>query len=167
MQGKISMDLSFCLSENGFSLDELIEKLADVFERKAFPELLRLILQLIQEVLMSRIFANKEAMHCCENSHLRLNGGFSRRIRTSLGEFTMNFWRVHCSSCGKSFAPLQRFIHLDRYQTKTNELEKLIVETVSETSYRRGVAQLTRDGRAKIPYHTAHDWVLNTQSCAV
>ena len=74
----------------------------------------------------------------------------------------MNFWRVHCSCCGKSFAPLQRFIHLDRYQTKTNELEKLIVETVSETSYRRGVVQLARDGKAKIPYHTAHDWVLAT-----
>ena len=162
MQGKVSMDLSFCLSEEGFSLDELIETLSDVFERKAFVELLRFILQLIQEVLLSRIFANRGAMRCCDNSHLRLNGGFDRRIRTSLGEFTMNFWRVHCSSCNKSFAPLQRFIQLARYQTKTNELEKLIVETVSETSYRRGVAQLLRDGKAKIPYHTAHDWVLKT-----
>ena len=39
MRGKISMDLSFCQSETGFSLDELIVKLADVYERKAFPEL--------------------------------------------------------------------------------------------------------------------------------
>ena len=37
MQGKISMDLSFCQSEEGFSLDELVSKLADVYERKASP----------------------------------------------------------------------------------------------------------------------------------
>lgn len=45
MQGKISMDLSFCQSEQGFSWDELVLKLADVYERKAFAELLKLILQ--------------------------------------------------------------------------------------------------------------------------
>ena len=33
MQGKISMDLSFCQSETGFSLDELVTKLADVYGR--------------------------------------------------------------------------------------------------------------------------------------
>lgn len=101
-------------------------------------------------------------MKCCEHGILQQNGGFERRIRTSLGEFKMNFWRVRCSACGKTFAPLQRFIQLGRYQTKTNELEKLIVETVSETSYRRGVAQLSRDGKAKISHRTAHDWVLRT-----
>ena len=45
MQGKISMDLSFCQAETGFSLDELVTKLADVYERKAFAELLKMILQ--------------------------------------------------------------------------------------------------------------------------
>ena len=124
MRGKISMDLSFCQSETGFSLDELIVKLADVYERKAFPELLKMILQMIQEILLYRIFHGKtNAMKCCSSGHLRLNGSFERRIRTSLGEFKMTFWRVSCSGCGKSFSPLQRFIRLDRYQTKTNELQ--------------------------------------------
>ena len=48
MQGKISMDLSFCQSEEGFSLDELVSKLADVYERKAFSELLKMILRMVQ-----------------------------------------------------------------------------------------------------------------------
>ncbi|WP_176011740.1 hypothetical protein [Victivallis sp. Marseille-Q1083] len=56
MQGKISMDLSFCQSENGFSLDELVTKLAEVYDRKAFAELLKMILQMVQELLMYRIF---------------------------------------------------------------------------------------------------------------
>lgn len=48
MQGKISMDLSFCQSETGFSLDELVVKLGDVYERKAFGELLKMILQMVE-----------------------------------------------------------------------------------------------------------------------
>ena len=123
MQGKISMDLSFCQSENGFSLDELVTKLAEVYDRKAFAELLKMILQMVQELLMYRIFHGEtDALKCCDSGHLRQNGSFERRIRTSLGEFKMRFWRVSCSGCGKSFSPLQRFIRLDRYQTKTNEL---------------------------------------------
>ena len=46
MQGEISMDLSFCQSEK-FFLDELVIKLADVYERKAFAELLKMILQMV------------------------------------------------------------------------------------------------------------------------
>ena len=120
MQDKISMDLSFCQSEIGFSLDELVTKLADVYERKAFAELLKMILQMVQAILIYRLLHGKQdALKCCAHGHLRLNGSFERRIRTSLGEFKMSFWRVSCSACGKTFPPLQRFIHLGRYQTKT------------------------------------------------
>jgi len=163
MQGKISMELSFCQAETGFSLDELVEKLSDVFERRAFAELLKMILQLVQEVLMYRIFNGKaNAMKCCTEGHLQLNGGFARRIRTSLGEFKMTFMRVRCSHCGKTFSPLQRFLHLGRYQTKTNELEKLVIEAASETNYRRAVSELRRDGKLPLSFHTAHGWMLRT-----
>jgi len=36
MQGEISMNLSFCQSENGFFLDELIVKLAEYMNSKRF-----------------------------------------------------------------------------------------------------------------------------------
>lgn len=162
MQGKVTSELSFCLAEEGFSLDELVIKLSDLFERKAMAEFLKLILQLVQEVLMSRIFRGKATMTCCEPSQLQLNGGYDRRIRTSIGEFTMNLWRVRCSVCGKTFSPLKRLIQLEDYQTKTNELERLIVEAASETSYRRAVAQLNRDGKIAVAHRTAHDWVIRT-----
>ena len=98
MQGKISMDLSFCQSETGFSLDELVTKLADVYERKAFAELLKMILQMVQEILIHRLLHGRlDALKCCDRGHFRLNGSFERRIRTSLGEFKMPFWRVSCS----------------------------------------------------------------------
>ena len=55
---------------------------------------------------MYRIFNGKSNLQCCPDGHLTLNGSFDRRIRTSSGEFKMAFWRVRCSKCGKSFAPL-------------------------------------------------------------
>ena len=70
--------------------------------------------------------------------------------------------RKSCSASGTTFSPLQRFIHLGRYQTKTNELEKLVVEAASETNYRRAVQELARDGKLPISFHTAHGWVLRT-----
>jgi hypothetical protein len=162
MQGKISMDLVFCNSEDKFSFDELVMKVADAFERKAIAELLELIVGLIQEVLLSRIFAGKTLCHECGDGKLVLNGGYNRKIRTSLGELSMRFKRVKCSGCGAGHVPLQKLIRFRRHQTKTNELEKLVVETISETSYRRGVAQLSRDGKISIPYRTANDWILKT-----
>jgi len=163
MQGKISMDLSFCQAETGFSLDELVEKLADLFARKAFPELLKMVLQLVQEVLLYRIFNGKpNAPKCCAEGHLNLNGGQDRRIRTSLGEFKMPFMRVRCSHCGKTFVPLAKFIGLERYQTKSNELEKLVIEAACETNYRRAVSELARDGKIVLPHQTVHNWMLKT-----
>ena len=105
--------------------------MADSYEKKAFADILKRNLQLTQEVLMHRIFNNSSSQQCCPDGHLTLNGSFARRIRTSLGEFKMVFWRVRCSKCGKTFAPLAKFNGLEHYQTKTHELEKFAVEAAS------------------------------------
>ena len=55
MRNKITMEMSICQAGNGFSLDELVKKLADAFENKAFSEILKMNLQLTQEVLIHRI----------------------------------------------------------------------------------------------------------------
>jgi hypothetical protein len=34
MRNKITMEMSICQAENGFSLDELVKKLADTFEKR-------------------------------------------------------------------------------------------------------------------------------------
>ena len=73
-----------------FFLDELVTKLADVYERKAFAELSKMILQMVQEILIHRFFHGRlDALKCCDHDHFRLNGNFDRRIRTNLGEFKM------------------------------------------------------------------------------
>jgi hypothetical protein len=51
---------------------------------------------------------------------------------------------------------LAKCIGLERYQTKSNELEKLVIEAVSGTNYRRAVKDLERDGKLPVSFHTAH-----------
>lgn len=103
-----------------------------------------------------------DAPVCCEHGHLSLNGHYSRRLRTSIGDIVLCVKKVKCSVCGKSFAPLLRHVNIRKYQTKSNEFEPLVVETVSETSYRRGMEQLARDGRNAPPFRTANNWTLRT-----
>ena len=39
MHNKITAEMSICQAENGFSLDELVKKVADAYEKKAFAEI--------------------------------------------------------------------------------------------------------------------------------
>ncbi len=163
MQGKITSDLSFCLAENGFSLDELVFKLRELFENKAFSELLRLILQLVQECMLQRLFANKKLpVKCCGKSHFVLNGGYNRRVRTSIGEVRLYWHRVRCKTCGRTFALLKEFLDLDKYQTKTHELERIVVNAVTNDTYRRAVKGISENGLVNLSHHTAHNWLMRT-----
>ena len=45
MRNKITMEMSICQAENRFSLDELVKKLADAFENKAFADILKMSLK--------------------------------------------------------------------------------------------------------------------------
>ena len=151
MRNKITMEMSICQAENGFSLDELVKKLADAFENKAFADILKMNLQLTQEVLMYRIFNDKSNMQCCSDGHLTLNGSFERHIRTSLGEFKMDFWRVRCSKCGKTFAPLAKFIGLECYQIKKTVGSAPIQIMPDGTGFKgSGVDGLARKGDLKV-----------------
>jgi hypothetical protein len=73
------MEISIYQAENGISLDELVKKFADVFENKAFADILKMNLQLTQEVLMYRIFNNSNNLSCCPDGYLTLNSSFERR----------------------------------------------------------------------------------------
>ena len=83
--------MSICQAESGFSLDELVKKVADSYEKKALGEILKMNLLLTQEILMHRIFNGKSNQQCCSDGHLTMNGSFERHIRTSFGEFKMVF----------------------------------------------------------------------------
>jgi hypothetical protein len=163
MQEKITLDLSYCLAEKGFSLDELIFRLSELFKKKAFSEILKLILASCQDALLWRIFNGKMiSVCCCGKCDFTLNGGYNRTLKTSLGEVKMFWHRLKCKHCENSLTLLKEFMQLKNYQSKSNELEKIIVDAVSETTYRRGVQSISDHGLIDIPHRTAHDWVMRT-----
>ena len=58
MQHTLTASLLVCLSEKGFSLDELVWRLRELFERQAHAEILRTILLLVEE---------KDELHAASN----------------------------------------------------------------------------------------------------
>lgn len=74
MQNKISMDLLLSQSGIGFSLDEFVSKLANVYEHKVLAELLKMILQMVQEIFIHRLLHGRlDTLKCCDRGHFRLN----------------------------------------------------------------------------------------------
>ena len=102
MHIKITMEMSICQAETGFSWDELVKKVADSYEKKAFSDILKMNLQLTQEVLMYQIFNNKSNLQCCSDAHFTLNGvwaAVSEPVGASLiwfsGEFVVQSAAKH------------------------------------------------------------------------
>ena len=118
---------------------------------------------LVQEVLLNRIYHKKShPFSCCGRSDFKLNGGYNRCIKTSLGEVSLYWHRICCKHCGNTIMILKDFLKLMHYQTKTNELEQIVIDAVSETSYRRAVKGIGDHKLIKLSHHTAHNWVMQT-----
>ena len=168
MQHTVNASLLVCLSEKGFSLDELVFRIKTVFERQAFGEILRTILLLVEETLKLKVMRKAEVPVACECGHsgFVLNGHQrDRRIRTSLGEVSFPaLARVKCVRCDRSHTLLLRYLGIERHQTKTAELEGEAIAAAAETSYRRAAGLLGKQTGARMAHSTLHGWTLNTQA---
>lgn len=165
MQHNIKSLLTVCQSENEFSFDELILKMEILFEEKAFPEIIAQIIMLIQENIKLKIMTGQnESLKCkCGSTSFVLNGHRSRSIKTRLGKVEIGcIHRVKCRDCGCTFAPVLRFMGLEPYQSKTQELEKLVVETVSQNTYRRAQKDLSKTTGVNVSHTTFHNWMIAT-----
>ncbi len=65
MQFNIISSLGVCLSEKGFSLDELIYRLDDLFKNKAFPEIIAGILMIFDEWLKVLVMKKARLSFSC------------------------------------------------------------------------------------------------------
>ena len=168
MQHTVNASLLVCLSEKGFSLDELVRRLGDLFERQAHGEILRTILLLVEETLKLKVMRQAEVPVACDCGHARyaLNGRRKpRRIRTSLGEVGLPaLVRVKCARCGRTHTLLLRFLGIESNQTKTAELERQAIEQAAADSYRRAARTLGQATGTRLPPSTLHGWILDTQA---
>lgn len=169
MHWKVHSSLYVCLADEGFGFDELVSKLEEVFERKGFPELIRTVMMLVDEVLrvlvMKREPLPAKASCGCAHPSPVLDGRKERKIRTRLGvvEFPC-LTRAKCRSCGRIWLPLLEFCGLRPGQGHSNELEKIALETCAKESYRDAAKTLRNAVGIRLHHTTYRRWVLKTQA---
>ena len=168
MQYNITTSLVVSLSENGFGLDELIYRMEELANKKAFPQLLKTIVLLVDENLRLKVMLKPLPEKCgciCEHPDLVLDGGMPRKIRTRLGVVELpRTTRVKCKHCGKTFVPLALMCGLEKHQTMSNELAKLVLEQCAQESYRVAADNIHEMTAAKECHSTFRRWVLKTDA---
>jgi len=165
MQELIAAELLAATSNEGFSLDELVLQLRQCMTEEGLPAILRLILELVDESLaLAHVTGRAQPARTCPCGHDRyeLKDRQDRRLRTCLGTVLLRLRRLCCRACRKIFVPMRALLRLERWQSKTGELERIVVEVMSEQSYRRGSAHLDTIGEIPAPKSTAHRWVAET-----
>jgi hypothetical protein len=166
MQTTTALTLHAILAEEQFSLDELVIELRRVLHEEGMPGLLRLILEMADEVWAVRACREGKLPGpvCCPKAKWEIKDRTSRQLRTSGGVVQFQWRRLICKACRKLVVPMRQWLRLERWQSKTNELEKVVVETVAEQSYRRSTNHLDTIGVIPVPKSTAHRWVAQS-SC--
>ncbi len=145
----------------GFSLDELVFESKKLFDEEGIPGFLRMILLMVDQVLVGH-YKGRSSGSCCDDPIYRINRREEKSIHTSCGKLQVNWTRMRCESCRKTLVPLRRYLGLDSYQKKTNELERIVTEVVSEQSYRRSSQHLNTIGSIPVPHTTLHRWVMKS-----
>lgn len=157
--------LGVTVKDDGFSIDELIVRMQDLFNKKAFPELIGEILMLFDETLRLSVMGKSGLPVKCEcgNTDYVLNGTRSRTIRTPIGTVNLPaLMRVKCASCGRTRVPLIDICGFEAYQSKTFGLEKLALEKCVQTSFRRVERDFAPSGAVRLDHSTFHRWMLKT-----
>ena len=98
----------------------------------------------------------------CDHDRYELKDRHDRQLRTSVGTVVLRWRRLCCRVCCKVFVPLRAFLGLHCWQSKTGELERIVVEVMSEQSYRRDSAHLDTIDEILVPKSTAHRRVAQT-----
>ena len=160
MHYHITTKLGVDVKDSGFSLDELVYRMQELFHRQAFPELLAEILMMFDAYLR----LNVERRTClpltcgCGSGMFVLDGRRPRKIRTTIGTVDLpHLTRVKC-------VPVVELCGLDLYQTKTAGVEKLVVEQCVQTSYRRATKAICDMTGVSVSHSTSHRWVLRTDA---
>ena len=160
MRTKLSTSLDFFTSDESFSLDELVLRLKNLFESHAYCSVLHAFLDFLQRRLVAQAAIGRLSGH--EGQWYAKDGTYKKIFRTSLGDFEMKMVRLKNSETGGKLCPLRDFLGLKRYQTKSNELEKEVVEAVSSDSYRKSHDLLVHTANLGVTHQTMHNWLLKT-----
>lgn len=166
MQRTLYMELVGCVSDSGFSLDELVTRTKELFAKDGMSGVVGLILSLVDERLSVDLVSGRPGWRpnaCCDRCRYEHCRRSDRRFRTSIGTVRIQWRILRCTQCGRHVVPLREFLQIKRYQSKAAELERIVTEVVSEQSYRRSSQHLQLIGDVPVPKSTAHRWVVQSE----
>jgi hypothetical protein len=161
-----ALNLSASLSGSAFSFDELILETKSLFENEGVPGFLRVLLGLIDVYVVDQWFI-EHGPKCCKIPCFVRSGKKSKMLFTSIGKVDFEWCRIRCKNCGKTHNPLKTFFDLEKYQTKSSELEKICLEVVSEDSYRKSVGKISNLTPVSFNHRTLHRWVMRTDGAEI
>lgn len=165
MHQLIGIELSATISESRFTLDELVIKVRELFAEKGMAQVVGLILRLVDQLqAIGHTTGQTITPRTCSCGHTRyeMKDRLARQLHTSVGTVIFDWRRLACRECGKTWCPLREFLGLERWQSKSAELERIAVEVVSEQSYRRGSRHLAVAGEIPVAKSTLHRWVVDS-----
>jgi hypothetical protein len=153
-------------AEAGFSLDEFIITLKAFATTEGLPQIAAFVLRMVDQVLGIQQTAGPQSARrpCphCGGTQFMVKDAVPRRLRTSIGVVQFAWRRLQCLGCRKLVIPLRDFLRLRRWQSKTSELEKVVLEVFTEQSYRRGTDHFRQIGVIPVPHSTGQRWVLES-----
>jgi hypothetical protein len=167
VQNTIILELLTAMSEEPFTLDELVFKIDELFAQKALAQLLGLLLQLLDESLALQHCSGKAAKprRCpCGHCRYEMKDRLARRLETRLGTTEFAWRRLRCLECQATWVPLRDFLSLERWQSKSSELERIVMEVITEQSYRRTSRHLNVSAGLQVPKSTLHRWVVQSDA---
>lgn len=155
MQTGIALTFLSVVAEEQFSLDELVLCVRQIMEQKGVPGMLRLILELLDELWAIRATRQGQfpGERCCASPRYEIKDRLERQLRTSVGTVDFKWRRLRCRACKKHLVPMRRWLALQPWQSKTHELERLVVDVVSQQVIGAAVSTCMR--LAKFPYPKA------------
>lgn len=160
ISNKLSMHISSEISLNNFSFSQLIIAVKRMFDIEGIPGFISILVSLIETMFI------KSGINCprCKSEKNHIHGSSSRKLKTSIGEVTLNLMRLKCLDCNKTFVPMMRLIDLKKYGRKSREFEKTCLETITDQSFRRS-AKVTNSLTGFTTSHsTLHRWFWDTEA---
>ncbi len=168
MRLNIGMAFEVNLNSGNSFLDELILETKELFQEDAVGRFLGFILENIDKQLCdSLVRASCDAQvpalalirpfgACCGSPQLRRYRKEKKRLMTGIGRVPYECNRLRCRNCKKSIVPLREIIALKKYQSESQEFQKLACETVVQQSFRRSCKHLSQIGGIQITRMKLH-----------
>lgn len=173
MEMETTISLTVSVAEEGANLNEICAAVRKTVMEEVAGRVAERIVAWMQEELRNRLTKKGKRKRRGEGRHERPEKGGCRdrqfvkegyrkeprRVRTDIGEIAFPVGYVSCGGCGKKWAPILGVLGLEDGKRHSTGLERVVAESVTETSYGRGEAEVEARGSPPVPRSSAHRWV--------